>query len=340
MKSVKRTAKAALLGGLLGLVAATGSGCAGSNAPLRTYINSSHAQRELLREQDVAEETLKTGRVQEGHVLYVPMTEVGEVLAAEFGVDINKRGFRSLYEGNSVEINYRSPQSGEIISETQKVTNECTIDTLDFGSFDACVPRSQLDDAITAVARTKGIESVSVKETDHPMTETSEFFIGKAWYFGEDAKGNLVSGGILAPAALKAHRIMLETGIGHNADYVAVVMAVPATNGIDRVVAVAPAYDVISGRTTMCVGHDDVLFATGTNSYQDLRSLLQEVGGLFNDVSGVSDAIQNMHYSADRGFRRNYLDGKSGPRESGLQKAGRVVGEAGLVKAGVKALSE
>lgn len=322
-KSVMQKIRGAVAGGLVGLMGLT-SGC-------QTPLNSTRIERALTSEATIADGVMGGRPYKDGDVLYVRMQDAGNVLKEQYGLDIENRAYPALYQGNLVQIKYTDPKTNQTVVDSQTIAADCTIDTLDFGSFNACVSRSSLDDAITKEANSNGVASVSVTQVAFPMAEGSDQFMGKAFYLGEKDH-ELVSGVAYLPQ--KAHRVLLDSGVGHDAKYVEVVMNVG--NG-QRVVAIADAVACQTGKVTMTLGHDDTVIMVGrglNSSWTDMRENLQEVGGIFNDFTGASDAIQAAHKSLDTGFRRNYLERNNLPNESCLDKAAKNLGKVKEVTGG------
>lgn len=349
MKNLGRTVKTAIVGGLASIAAASATGCAGLNAPFKSFLNSTEPQRRLMQEEKFAEETMRKGRVQDGHVLYVKMEDAGRVLKNEFGVDIANRTFTANYEDIAIKVSYIDPRTETERTDVQTISHDCTIDT-DFGRVNACVNNAELDDAITAKAKLKGVDNVVVTTQYHPMSEQPTPFLGVAHALVE-IDGKLAPQTFAFPANSKVHSLLLNSPIA-DAKYVLNVMNVANGHGgeIDRVVAVADYYACLSGKVTAPLGNRDVVMLTGatiSSNYRDLRGSAREIGGFFNDLTGASDAIQAAHYSFDRGFRGNYLDRNVGHDSSGLENTAKAIGEVqgvtgGLVglKGDVGALSE
>lgn len=317
--------------GLLSLLPLGGCANAGSTGVFQNQLNSTRTNRVLTQETKTAEKVMKDGRYEQGKILYIKMEDAPEVLKEEFNTDIGNRTYRWFYEGEAVKIAYIDPKTNARVEDVQVISGDCTIDTLDFGSFEACITREKLDEAITSKAKEKGIGSVAVTRIDHPMAETNEHYFGKAFFAGQ-VNGSVISGHAGLP--LKAHRIVQDTGIADNAQYIMVNM--PICNGkYDRVVAIASAQDVFLNKVTMCLGHDDCVVAVGgTSDWHDLRTTLGEIGGVLNDAQGISDALRRQDGDLHYFNRRNlYLPSDQGKLEKAVEKTGQVNDLLGNAKA-------
>ncbi len=337
MKNTNRIMKA-LIGGLAGIVASTGCAFSEFNPAFRpNEISSTHKQRGLFDFGQKIEGLYNSGDKwtleDKTNTLYVRAENFTEALD-HYNIK-NSGSYNELFEGARVEITFDNPRTGQEVTETQIVANDGTIDSKYFGSFDAFATRTKLDEAVTARAREKfGKEDmeVGVKHVSYPFAERSEVFLG----FG--AVNSYHGGAKILPVAgqpLKAQFAILA-GDTYDTKYAALIkhatneatVTTDDPNFVSRVVIYGLTGNFVAGLyDDVNFGNNDYLVGLGNKPWANTRALLSEFGGLFNDISGASDAIQGAHESLDRFSRGNYLEGNTIQEESGVQKAGRVLGE-------------
>ncbi len=224
-------------------------------------------------------------------------------------------------EGDALRIEYAD---GRV--QQQMVTNNGFIGTY-FGTVRALDENTA---TLEKLLEEKGKMDVTITQiTPSEFYSSNPVIIGKVPVNGSSTDGEKRSDFLDMPKRLSW--VCGVTGLGEDADYIQVV--VPDGNGkstedkgFDYVVLYSDAQMAAMGIPghDYPAGHKWTVTFLANNPYRNFRRSVGEVGGLGNDLFGITDAArgidENMHYFKNRGM---YLP----QNESPLQRAERVTGE-------------
>lgn len=173
---------------------------------------------------------------------------------------------------------------------------------------------------------------VSVRHVTYPFADRSDVFLGYGAVSSWNGPAEIIP---LLNQPMKAQFAALA---GPTADTAYILLIKHASNArqvdaananfVNRVVVYGPTGNFVGGLyDDVNFADKDLLIGLGNRPMDNVRRNLAYIGGVGNDMFGVTEAIQGAHESADRLFRRNYLPQNQGPNTTPLQRAVKVTGQ-------------
>jgi hypothetical protein len=349
--TLRRLGMSAVLG-LASLVAT--SGCASGTGsfflstvpPGATRQEATHAN--LGKKVEGIMNSKEGGHFIENGILYVDMPHYMQV-GKEHGVKkLDKYNFQGIIESDSYSLHFVDKKGQRVDTPPQIITSSGYFSTADFGRFSiynedgTSKDVAELNAEVDVVAKAKGIigegDSVAITQENAyaGFAVPYSFLTGAANVFAVQ-DGKPFAARLSFP--LNVAKIEALTGAAQDAKYVLV--SIPRGNGkeVRSMVAVGdPMLAMTDPAHNMNMYHNSNAIFVGKNDWKIIRRTSSEVGGIFNDLTGVSDAIQESHASLDKLFRKNYLEQNQGKNMTPLQRAGKVVGEIGDVTGGLSGI--